>query len=1067
MTSDTLSLASQAAVSVTGGVFTAVLPPYTVTTYKSVSATSPVIALKSDDAFGATSFNVVGNWNDTLPPTSAKDYTAAQYALRSPPVAGNFTFGGRSLALPPLSVLRFKGGNNDTITIANLALDGGSIENGNASTLFTLAGTLSVSANSILYPANDNSRTIYIAADIDGTGALICGNGGVGNVSLSGANDSFTGGLIVNGGSTLKVGNLSNLGGNPAAFNAGMLTLDNGIFQPTAGFEMNRPNGGVMLGTGGGTFSINSGISFAIANPLTGTGSLTKTGPGELLLNGANSHSGMTTVSEGVLKTSGLGGTGAVVVASGASLGGSGVIAGNTTIHGALAPSAPGLTFPGSLGFGTTGNASWGLSGNSLETAGAVVAAAVSVTGGAKVDVLLNQPGSTTNFLHSFWRTPRTFPVITASPMTGSFTLGTVTADAGGRPVATYGAFTLQNSGTGVNLVWTPIPGFPSVDDPTVALTSPSGDTVSVPSNTLRLRVSASVTGGAGTTIAWSQVSGPGAATFADPAASDTHVSFPADGTYILRCTATNAVGSTYQDFTVIVAPSSSLILREGVNEYSHAATLIRSDLPTMNSGTRDQVIVGRNGGALRGLFSFDVSQIPVGATINSVTLDLWAVSAGSGTSLNTLELRKLLTTFIEGTGDGSNAANGAATGADWPTRTGNATDPWTSAGGGPGTDYEAASLATLAGFNPITVPVGTQYTFASNPALVSAVSDVAGTAAPLGLMLKMVNDTTGGNVFARFGSDNHATLAQRPRLTIGYSLDQAPALATGPAPAAETGVAAPLAGSTTNASSSLWSLVSGPGTAIFGQLSQAATNVTFSHPGNYVLRLSAANAFGETSSTLAVSAQDLTPPVITVPPDITAEATNAAGAVVNFSTSALDAVSGALSTTNTPASGSTFPLGTTTVTVTASDVAGNVSSGTFTITVTPAVMSFDSWAAGIFNEDELADESISGPNATPANDGLTNLLKYALGLPPKIPSTAGVQFAKSGESLTFVYQRPADRPDLDYRVEVSPALGVDWTTSGVVHARIAEGDPESWQGTYTPGAGNDRIFFRLHVSKP
>ncbi|MEY3895206.1 MAG: glucuronoxylanase XynC, partial [Verrucomicrobiota bacterium] len=1068
VTSDALSLSSQAAVSVTAGVFTAVLPAFTVTTYQSVAATSPVIALQADDAFGASSFNTIGHWNDIVAPTLAKEYTAAQFDLRTPPTAGNYTFGGHSLTLPPSSTLKFKGGNNDTITIANLTLDGGWIENGNGNTSFTLAGSISVAADSILYPANDATRTIHISAELDGTGVLTCGNGGVGTVSFGGANDSFTGAVIVNGGSTLKVGSPSNLGGNPVAFNAGLLTLDNGIFQPTAGFEMNRSNGGVTLGTGGGTFSINSGIALAIANPVTGTGSLTKTGPGELLLNGPNSHGGTTTVSAGTLKVSGLGGTGAVVVGSGTTLGGTGVIAGNATINGTLAPSAPGMTLSGSLGFGSTGKASWGLSGNSSESAATVIATAVSVTAGAKVDVLLNNPGSTTNFLHSFWRTSRTFPVITASPMTGSFALGSITTDAGGRPVATYGAFSLQNSGTGVNLVWTPIPGFPSVDDPTVALTSPSANSVSVPSNTLSLRVSASVTGGSGTTLAWSQVSGPGVATFADPAASDTQVSFPADGIYILRCTVTNAVGIIYQNLTVLVAPSSSLTLREGVNEYSHAATLIRSDLPTMNSGTRDQVIVGRNGGALRGLFSFDVSQIPVGATINSVTLDLWAVSAGSGTSLNTLELHKLLTNFIEGTGDGSNAANGAGTGADWPTRTGNAADPWTAAGGAPGADYEAATLATLPGFNPTTAPVGTQYTFGSSPALVSEVGDVAGTAAPLGLMLKMVNDTTGSNVFARFGSDNHATLAQRPRLTIGYSLDQTPSLATGTAPAAQTGVAAALTGSTTNATNSLWSLVSGPGTATFGNPLQSATTVTFSHPGTYLLRLSAANTFGETSSTLVVGVQDLTPPVITVPANMTAEATSAAGAVVNFSTSAVDAVSGTLATTGTPASGSTFPLGTTTVTVTASDAASNPASATFTITVTPAVMSFDSWTAGIFNEAELADESISGPYATPANDGLTNLLKYALGLPPKTPSTTGVQLARSGESLTFIYQRPAERADISYRVEVSTGLDVDsWSASGVGHVRLAEGDPESWQGTYTPGAGDERVFFRLHVGKP
>ncbi|MGC8952805.1 HYR domain-containing protein, partial [Chloroflexus sp.] len=50
-----------------------------------------------------------------------------------------------------------------------------------------------------------------------------------------------------------------------------------------------------------------------------------------------------------------------------------------------------------------------------------------------------------------------------------------------------------------------------------------------------------------------------------------------------------------------------------------------------------------------------------------------------------------------------------------------------------------------------------------------------------------------------------------------------------------------------------------------------------------------------------------------------------------------VDAVSGAVAVTCTPASGSTFPLGTTTVTCTATDAAGNTASGSFTITVTSA----------------------------------------------------------------------------------------------------------------------------------
>ena len=79
----------------------------------------------------------------------------------------------------------------------------------------------------------------------------------------------------------------------------------------------------------------------------------------------------------------------------------------------------------------------------------------------------------------------------------------------------------------------------------------------------------------------------------------------------------------------------------------------------------------------------------------------------------------------------------------------------------------------------------------------------------------------------------------------------------------------------------------------------------------------------------------DTTPPVITVPSDITAEATSSSGAVVNFSVSATDETSPAnpAVTCDWP-SGSTFPLGTTAVTCEATDDAGNTGYGYFNVTV-------------------------------------------------------------------------------------------------------------------------------------
>src|SRR5262249_26827193 len=77
-------------------------------------------------------------------------------------------------------------------------------------------------------------------------------------------------------------------------------------------------------------------------------------------------------------------------------------------------------------------------------------------------------------------------------------------------------------------------------------------------------------------------------------------------------------------------------------------------------------------------------------------------------------------------------------------------------------------------------------------------------------------------------------------------------------------------------------------------------------------------------------------PPDITVPADITAEATGPGGAVVTYSASASDPDPGDTVQTFAcvPASGSTFPLGVTTVTCTATANHGATSTKSFTITV-------------------------------------------------------------------------------------------------------------------------------------
>ncbi len=78
----------------------------------------------------------------------------------------------------------------------------------------------------------------------------------------------------------------------------------------------------------------------------------------------------------------------------------------------------------------------------------------------------------------------------------------------------------------------------------------------------------------------------------------------------------------------------------------------------------------------------------------------------------------------------------------------------------------------------------------------------------------------------------------------------------------------------------------------------------------------------------------DTIPPVLSLPADITVEATGSSGAIVTFSPTANDAVDGPVSVTCSPISGSTFAIGTTAVNCSASDTRGNTATGSFNVTV-------------------------------------------------------------------------------------------------------------------------------------
>ncbi len=105
---------------------------------------------------------------------------------------------------------------------------------------------------------------------------------------------------------------------------------------------------------------------------------------------------------------------------------------------------------------------------------------------------------------------------------------------------------------------------------------------------------------------------------------------------------------------------------------------------------------------------------------------------------------------------------------------------------------------------------------------------------------------------------------------------------------------------------------------------------------GATVVDVSAQDSVGNTTqNSFTVTVRDLTGPQITVPSDLTVEATSSSGAMVNYqAATASDNVSTEISLVYSKPRGSLFNLGVTPVTVTAMDDAGNVSTGRFNVTV-------------------------------------------------------------------------------------------------------------------------------------
>jgi outer membrane autotransporter protein len=172
---------------------------------------------------------------------------------------------------------------------------------------------------------------------IEGAGAVQ--KNGAGRLTLA---PSATSGNIYSGGTLIAGGVVAIAADNALGASTGRLAFDGGTLQLNRSLDLAATRT-MTLSAAGGTIDTQA-FDSTLAQPVTGNGTLTKTGAGMLLMNGVSTYSGATNVTAGTLAVgdpmhtkAALAGGGAMNIDAGSTVGGYGSISGAVTNNGTLA----------------------------------------------------------------------------------------------------------------------------------------------------------------------------------------------------------------------------------------------------------------------------------------------------------------------------------------------------------------------------------------------------------------------------------------------------------------------------------------------------------------------------------------------------------------------------------------------------------------------------------------------------------------------------------------------------------------------------------------------------------
>jgi CotH kinase protein/Lamin Tail Domain len=129
----------------------------------------------------------------------------------------------------------------------------------------------------------------------------------------------------------------------------------------------------------------------------------------------------------------------------------------------------------------------------------------------------------------------------------------------------------------------------------------------------------------------------------------------------------------------------------------------------------------------------------------------------------------------------------------------------------------------------------------------------------------------------------------------------------------------------------------------------------------------------------------------------------------------------------------------------------------------------YDAWRASAFSDPaQREDDALSGPLADPSASGVSNLMRYALGIGLGDAASGMLPVLEAGpEGAVYRFRYDATKTDLRWRVLASSDLS-DW--SQVIHDSAAGSPPsiaDGWARVPVPAAGGSgRIFLRLQVTR-